>query len=134
MLFYRVTYQAILYYVILRYITAPRPVGAPIPGQACMRGWWTTVGDLIEFSRVAETTSRASMYWHMRNTEGYGFIEFEISKSTISTVFCQPLMVGPLGEQESGRGPRCPVRDRTGARVVRPRENLEQKPGSGSIP
>ena len=26
------------------------------------------------------------------NTEAYGFIEFEISNSTISTIFCQPLV------------------------------------------
>ena len=28
------------------------------------------------------------------NTGGYGFIDFEISNSIISTVFCQPLMDG----------------------------------------
>ena len=30
---------------------------------------------------------------HARTTEGYGFIEFESSNSTISTVFRQPLVV-----------------------------------------
>ena len=40
--------------------------------------------------------SRAQSCWHKRKrqTEAYGFIEFEISNSTISTVFRQPLRSG----------------------------------------
>ena len=42
--------------------------------------------------------SRASIYWYTRETtEGRGFIELEISSSTISTVFRQPLRQVLLG-------------------------------------
>ena len=43
--------------------------------------------------RVArQNLSWASSYWYMPGqTRGYGFIEFEISSSTISILFRQPL-------------------------------------------
>ena len=57
--------------------------------------WRYTVGSLIEllwFQR--QPIAGNNLPAHVRNTEGYGFIEFEIPSSTVSTVFRQPLRVG----------------------------------------
>ena len=43
-----------------------------------------------------KSLSWASMHWYMHEQQGYGFIEFEISSSTNSTVFRQPLTQGTL--------------------------------------
>ena len=58
-----------------------------------MRGWRSTVGNLIEILRLKQNLSRASfdLYKHDQE-EGYGFIEFGISNITISTVLRQSLI------------------------------------------
>ena len=49
---------------------------------------WKPHRDLL----AQNSLSQASIYWYMREQKwGTGFIEFEISNSTISTVFLQPL-------------------------------------------
>ena len=58
---------------------------------------WTTLGSLVEMCRFGhKSRSRASILnWlaYAWNTEGHGFIEFEMSNSSASTVFRQPLSV-----------------------------------------
>ena len=44
-------------------------------------------------------------YYICYKTEGYGFIEFEMSNSTISTVFRQPLNIGKQVAPGTARGP-----------------------------
>ena len=58
-----------------------------------LRGWRGTVGSL-DRDRSAQTNKKtwASVYWGLRGkAEGYGFIESEISNSTVSRVLHQPL-------------------------------------------
>ena len=54
-----------------------------------------------------KSLSGALLYWYVRETQGYGFIEFEVSNSTISTAFPQPLKDGVFGGVLSGT--RSPV-------------------------
>ena len=63
------------------------------PRRQNLRGCRNTVGNLVEFFLGQKSLSRASRHWHMREEERC-LIEFEISNSTISTVFCQPLRIG----------------------------------------
>ena len=65
-----------------------------------LRGWRNAVGSLIEMVLAQTNLSRASPYWYTREQkEGYGFIELEISSSTISTVF------RPTSQQTTGGAP-----------------------------
>ena len=61
---------------------------------------------LAEFGRkphrivvAHKSISWASIYWYMNEKKGYGFIEFEISNSTTSTVLRQPLITTDLHDQ-----------------------------------
>ena len=61
---------------------------------AYMSGWRNTVGNLIETCWPKTTTTGLNLLIYAWNTGGYIFIEFEISNSTISTAFRQPLITG----------------------------------------
>ena len=56
-----------------------------------MRGWRNRAGNLIKIVWLKHTLSQASIYWCLREKEGHGFIEFEMSNSAVFTVFRQPL-------------------------------------------
>ena len=74
--------------LILFYLPAVSPRRFSLPGS-----WRNTFGNLIETCWFEQNLSRASIYWHVPETaEGYGFVEFEISNCTISTVSRQPLI------------------------------------------
>ena len=53
-----------------------------------VRGWWKTVGTLIESSWPLKKLTDLDL--HADKTE-YAFIEFKISSGTVSTEFRQPL-------------------------------------------
>ena len=57
-----------------------------------MRSWLNTVGSLIEFVWLNKKPITGSNLPARVKHRGYGFIEFEISSITISTVFRQPLI------------------------------------------
>ena len=62
------------------------------PASTRTRGWRKTVGNLIEMFWLNKNLSRASIYWYVREQKkGAGFVKFEISSSTTSTAFGQPL-------------------------------------------
>ena len=69
---------------------------------AAVTGWQNTVGSLIKSFWLKQPITSLNLFVSMWNTEGYGFIEFEISNSTISKVFRQPLM-----QRHAHRGARC---------------------------
>ena len=82
---------------------APGPPVSP----GFLKGWQNTVGNLIELFVCSEKPITASFCWHMRETQGNCFIEFEIPNSTISTVFRQPLSFIPLSESRSALDLQC---------------------------
>ena len=67
----------------------------PFSGVTPRAAFWEVGGIRSETSSKyygSKNLSRAPIYRYMRETQrGYGFIEFEISNSTTSTVFRQPL-------------------------------------------
>ena len=66
---------------------------------------WEVGGTRLEtssrFVGSKKNVSRASIHWCIWNTEGCGFIEFEMSSNTISTVFCQHLTLATLANRFS---------------------------------
>ena len=66
----------------------------PNVAQPIARGWRTTAGNLIDILWLTKSNHEPQCTGHMPETQrGYGLIEFEISNSTISTVFRQPLIL-----------------------------------------
>ena len=74
-----------------------------------MRGCRNTVGNLIEFVRLKQKLSWASVYWYMHEqTEGYGFIEFEISNGYCFNSIPPTSQEEPVAPRRSGTcQPRC---------------------------
>ena len=107
----------VLSYILGSMMTkAPPPTLASLPPcappvqmeGAGLRGWPKSVGDLIEMCWVRKACNGPRFTdTCVDKTEGYGFIEVEISNSAISTVFHQPLKDGGgssrEGEREGGR-------------------------------
>ena len=65
-------------------------IGAGV-SHAHARGWRNTVGNLNHICWLKQPIAGLDLLVYARTTEGYGFIEFEISNSTISTVSRQPI-------------------------------------------
>ena len=78
----------------------------------CLRGWRNTVGNLIELLGLNKTTYHGpqSTGICVTKTEGYGFVEFEISNTTIPTdsanLSLLPLVM-PASLDSRGRPPWC---------------------------
>ena len=70
------------------------PFGSPQCWESTgpgMSGWRIAVGSLLEMFWPMKPTKGHNSPVYVWETEGYGCIEFEISNSSVSTVFRQPL-------------------------------------------
>ena len=82
----------VFYCLVVWLFCSSWPSSSPRDARPISRGWRNTVGNLIEIVWLNKTCHGPQFTAICgKNNEGYGFIEFELSNSTTSTVFGQPL-------------------------------------------